>query len=84
MASTDTDRDSQTSKSARFEARISAEQKSLFLKAATLTGRSLTDFVVASLVLQCHKTPKHAPDAAFLSWILGLRNHGNPGRTRVS
>ena len=46
MASTETD--SQTSKSARFEARITAEQKSLFLKAATLTGRSLTDFVIAS------------------------------------
>ena len=48
MASTDSDTDSRTSKSARFEARITAEQKSLFLKAATLTGRSLTDFVVAS------------------------------------
>ena len=48
MAPTETDTDSQTSKSARFEARITAEQKSLFLKAATLTGRSLTDFVVAS------------------------------------
>jgi len=47
-ASTKTDTDGQTSKSARFEARITAEQKSLFLKAATLTGRSLTDFVVAS------------------------------------
>jgi len=48
MAHTGPDTDNQTSKSARFEARITAEQKSLFLKAATLTGRSLTDFVVAS------------------------------------
>jgi uncharacterized protein (DUF1778 family) len=48
MASTETDTDSQTSKTARFEARITAAQKSLLLRAATLTGRSLTDFVVTS------------------------------------
>ena len=34
-------------KTARLEARITEEQKSLFQKAAELTGRSLTDFVVA-------------------------------------
>jgi uncharacterized protein (DUF1778 family) len=38
----------QESKTARFEARITNEQKNLFLKAAALTGRSLTDFVIAS------------------------------------
>jgi len=32
----------------RLEARISREQKDLFLRAAELQGRSLTDFVVAS------------------------------------
>ena len=47
MSTTETDTDNQTSKTARFEARITAEKKSLFLRAATLTGRSLTDFVVA-------------------------------------
>ena len=40
--------DAQTVKTARFEARITAEQKTLFLRAAALTGRSLTDFVVGS------------------------------------
>lgn len=35
-------------KTARFEARITEEQKALFLRAAELTGRSLTDFVLAS------------------------------------
>lgn len=35
-------------KTARFEARITEEQKALFIRAAELTGRSLTDFVIAS------------------------------------
>ena len=33
----------------RLEARISAEQKDLFLRAAELQGRTLTDFVIASV-----------------------------------
>ena len=37
-----------TEKTARLEARITKEQKALFMRAAELTGRSLTDFVVAS------------------------------------
>ena len=36
-------------KLARLEARISESQKELFQRAADLTGRSLTDFVVSSL-----------------------------------
>ncbi len=36
-------------KAERLEARISREQKQLFQRAATLAGRSLTDFVVNSL-----------------------------------
>ncbi len=35
-------------KTARLEARITKQQKALFLRAAQLTGRSLTAFVVAS------------------------------------
>jgi uncharacterized protein (DUF1778 family) len=35
-------------RSARLEARITADQKALFQRAAALTGRSLTDFVVSS------------------------------------
>lgn len=33
----------------RLEARITPEQKELFQRAASLTGRSLSDFIVASL-----------------------------------
>ncbi|HZF43005.1 MAG TPA: DUF1778 domain-containing protein [Sphingomonadaceae bacterium] len=33
----------------RLEARISADQKNLFLRAAELQGRTLTDFVIASV-----------------------------------
>lgn len=36
-------------KKERLEARISADEKTLLLKAARITGRSLTDFVVATL-----------------------------------
>ena len=35
-------------KAARLEARLTNEQKVLFQRAANLTGRSLTDFVVSS------------------------------------
>ncbi len=33
----------------RLEARVSADQKDLFLRAAELQGRTLTDFVIASV-----------------------------------
>lgn len=36
-------------RSERLEARISAEQKALFQRAAELQGRTLTDFIVASV-----------------------------------
>lgn len=37
------------SRSERLEARVSEEQKRLFVRAANLQGRSLTDFVIASV-----------------------------------
>ena len=37
-----------TAKTARLEARLTDEQKTLFQHAADLTGRSLTEFVVSS------------------------------------
>ena len=41
--------DTQTSKGARFDARLTADQKSLFERAAALAGsRTLTDFVLDS------------------------------------
>lgn len=36
-------------KTARLEARITSEQKALFQRAADLSGRSLTDFIVGTL-----------------------------------
>lgn len=35
-------------KTARLETRVTAEQKALFQRAADLTGRSLTDFILTS------------------------------------
>jgi uncharacterized protein (DUF1778 family) len=35
-------------KTARLETRVTADQKSLFQRAADLTGRSLTDFILSS------------------------------------
>lgn len=40
----------------RLEARISAEQKALFQRAADLAGRSLTDFVVSSAQAAAEET----------------------------
>ena len=37
-----------TAKRARVEARITSEQKALLQRAANVTGRSLTDFVIGS------------------------------------
>ncbi len=42
-------RSSLPAKKARLEARITADQKALFQRAAALKGRSLTDFVVSSV-----------------------------------
>lgn len=39
---------SHTAKKARLETRITAEQKVLLLRAAAITGRTMTDFVVSS------------------------------------
>jgi uncharacterized protein (DUF1778 family) len=49
MPKTDTDTARKRPRSERLEARVSREQKELFLRAATLQGRSLTDFLVASV-----------------------------------
>jgi uncharacterized protein (DUF1778 family) len=48
MRSSDPDPGRESHKAARFEARLTPEQKSILLRAAALTGRSLTDFVVTS------------------------------------
>ena len=38
-----------TAKQERLEARISASQKKLFQKAASLEGRTLTDFIISAV-----------------------------------
>jgi uncharacterized protein (DUF1778 family) len=50
MAAMDTHEitENQSARTARLEARITAEQKDLLSKAAALLGRSLSDFVVTS------------------------------------
>ncbi|MEN3213985.1 DUF1778 domain-containing protein [Methylorubrum populi] len=42
-------KDTPRARGERLEARISADQKNLFLRAAELQGRTLTDFVIASV-----------------------------------
>ena len=48
MVRTDTETGGKRSRTERLEARVSKEQKDLFVRAAELQGRSLTDFVIAS------------------------------------
>ena len=49
MVTTDTDTQEKVPRSERLEARISKAQKTLFVRAATMQGRSLTDFLIASV-----------------------------------
>lgn len=42
-------REAPRARSERLEARISSDQKELFVRAAELQGRTLTDFVIASV-----------------------------------
>lgn len=63
---------------ARLEARVSSEQKALLLQAATLSGRTLSEFVVASALedatrlVQEHTAIKLSKEAqmAFVSALL--------------
>lgn len=48
MLTTNMEKPEKVTRSERFEARISKAQKDLFLRAASLQGRSLTDFMIAS------------------------------------
>ena len=49
MITKDREKPGKTSRSERLEARVSKAQKNLFLRAAELQGRSLTDFLIASV-----------------------------------
>ncbi len=66
------------SRGARLEARISAEQKAVLQQAAALSGRTLSEFVVASAqeaanrVIQDHETIRlsRAEQIEFVSALL--------------
>ena len=66
------------SRGARLEARISVEQKTVLQQAAALSGRTLSEFVVASAqeaasrVIQEHETIRlsRAEQIAFVSALL--------------
>lgn len=73
------------SRGARLEARISLEQKALLQRAAVLSGRSLSEFVVASAqeaasrVIQEHETIRlnRSEQVAFVTALL---NPPAPGK----
>lgn len=49
MLTTDPETEEKAPRVERLEARVSKAQKNLFLRAATVQGRSLTDFLIASV-----------------------------------
>jgi len=66
------------SRSARLEARVSPEQKAVLQQAATLSGRTLSEFVVASAqaaasrLIEAHETVRlsRSEQAAFVNAVL--------------
>ena len=73
-------------RSERLEARISKAQKDLFVRAAELQGRSLTDFLVAS-VQEAALATVRTHDAVRLSdrdrkaFVSALLNPPSPAKT---
>jgi uncharacterized protein (DUF1778 family) len=69
---------------ARLEARLSTVQKSMFQRAADLSGRSLSEFVVASAqdaaerLLQSQDVIRLTP-AEQTAFVRGLLEDGGPG-----
>ena len=76
--STDTPEAPDKTRSARLEARISQEQKAMLQHAAALSGRTVSEFVVASAqeaaakVIQEHETMRlsRAEQIAFVTALL--------------
>jgi uncharacterized protein (DUF1778 family) len=72
------------SRGARLEARIAPAQKSMLQRAATLSGRTLSEFVVASAqeaaakVIQDHETIRlsRAEQTAFVKALLAPASPG--------
>ncbi len=74
-----------TARSERLEARVSRAQKTLFVRAASLQGRSLTDFLVASVQEAAEKALR-AHDVLTLSecdrkgFVAALLQPAAPGK----
>jgi uncharacterized protein (DUF1778 family) len=66
MTTTEPNTPKKTPRTERLEARVSKTQKNLFLRAALLQGRSLTDFLIASVQEAAEKTLR-THDALALS-----------------
>jgi uncharacterized protein (DUF1778 family) len=86
MVTTENDTREKASRSERLEARISKAQKMLFVRAATLQGRSLTDFLIAS-VQEAAERALRAHDVLALSerdrkiFVEALVKPAAPGKT---
>ena len=82
---TDMDTSDKAPRLERLEARISKAQKTLFLRAATVQGRSLTDFLIAS-VQEAAERALRAHDVLTLSerdrkmFITALVKPATPGK----
>ena len=85
MVTTDTDTQEKVSRSERLEARISKAQKAFFVRAATVQGRSLTDFLIAS-VQEAAERALRAHDVLTLSerdrklFVAALVKPATPGK----
>ena len=85
MVTTENDTAEKASRSERLEARISKAQKTLFVRAATVQGRSLTDFLIAS-VQEAAERALRAHDVLTLSerdrkiFVAALVKPAVPGR----
>ena len=83
---TDIDAPEKAPRSERLEARISKAQKTLFLRAATVQGRSLTDFLITS-AQEAAERALHAHDVLTLSerdrkiFVAALVKPAAPGKT---
>ena len=86
MLRTDKDTAGKGPRAERLEARVTKEQKALFIRAAELQGRSLTDFLVASVQEAAIETVR-THDAMRLSerdreaFVSALLTPPSPART---
>lgn len=74
----------QRSRNARLDARVSSDQKDLFQRAATLSGRSLSEFVIdsaqeaATRIVQEHELIRLSKEEQ-MAFVSALLNPPEPG-----